>query len=296
MKKIATYLLLILLWIMVVPSCSKDPAGTEEETVEIPSRTYSITTEELSCSRDGIKIYGKLVLPEGRDGRMPVVIFSHGLLGHHTDCLPYAEALARKGYAGYCFDFIGGSLANLSGGSYKQMSILTEMEDLRAVIDMIEKQGFTDKNQIYLAGASQGGLVSAMVAAAQPSRIRGMIQMFPAFNIPELVSSYLFILYKGDVSAMPESTSLLGFTFYKKYVEDAIKVDPYAEIGKYEGPVLIMHGDKDLLVPYSSSEKAVKAYKNATLQKFEGQGHGFDEEGTEKAITSSLEFLTRLNK
>lgn len=277
----------------IVLSCSKDvlPEEPQPEEQKEQRREWSVVTEELHASRDGIDIYGVLLRPEGRAGRLPTIIFSHGLRGHYDDCLPYAEICARKGFACYCFDFIGGALANRSGGSYEEMSILTEIEDLEAVVEMILSKPFTDKEHLFLAGGSQGGLVTAMYAARYPAVPRGLVLLFPAFNIPSLAESLLGVMYGGDLSAVPEKVSVAGFSVYKKYVEDAVGWDPYKTIGNYKGKVMIMHGTKDLLVPLSYSERAANVYPSATLIKLEGQGHGFDEDGTVFAAEQALENL-----
>lgn len=277
----------------IVLSCGKDPLPEEQqpEDQKQERREWSVVTEELHASRGGIDIYGELLRPEGRAGRLPTIIFSHGLRGHYDDCLPYAEICARNGFACYCFDFIGGALANRSGGSYEKMSILTEIEDLEAVVEMILSKPFTDKEHLFLAGGSQGGLVTAMYAGRYPAVPRGLVLLFPAFNIPSLAESLLGVMYGGDLSAVPEKVSVAGFSVYKKYVEDAVGWDPYKTIGNYKGKVMIMHGTKDLLVPLSYSERAANVYPSATLIKLEGQGHGFDEDGTVFAAEQALENL-----
>ncbi len=287
---------LLLALSLVFCCCSRDPLEEEipqEETVE-EVRTWSVTKSELHASRDGIDIYGELLLPEGKEGRMPTVIFCHGLRGHYDDCLPYAEACASKGFACYCFDFIGGALANQSGGSYQDMSVLTEIADLEAVVDMMLGLPTTDRSRLFLAGGSQGGLVSAMVAARNPSLARGLVLLFPAFNIPSLVETVFKSLYDGDWSKVPDKISFAGFSVYKKYAEDAMGWDPYDTIGNYTGKVLILHGTADIVVPVSYSEKAVKTYVNARLEKLKGQGHGFDESGVQTASDTALEFLLPL--
>ena len=47
----------------------------------------------------------------------------------------YAKAMAEMGYVSYCFDFCGGCvIKGKSDGSTTEMSVLTEVKDLEAVI------------------------------------------------------------------------------------------------------------------------------------------------------------------
>lgn len=116
--------------------------------------------------------------------------------------------------------------------------------------------------------------------------------LYPAFNIPDLVR--LYVTLYGGPDNVPDSVSFSGHTFWRKYVLEAFDLYPYELIGKYEGPVLILHGDKDEMVPLSYSEEAIKTYKNASLVVLEGQSHGFSADGRKLAIEYLGEFLPRL--
>ena len=49
------------------------------------------------------------------------------------------------------------------------------------------------------------------------------------------------------------------------YGEDAVSFDIYDVMTAYKGDVLILHGDKDMIVPLSYSERAVEVLENAKL-------------------------------
>ena len=54
--------------------------------------------------------------------------------------------------------------------------------------------------------------------------------------------------------------------------------DVYANIGKYPGDIIILHGTKDFLVDIKYSEQAVEKYPSAILYPIEGASHGFNNE------------------
>ncbi|MDR1735950.1 MAG: alpha/beta hydrolase, partial [Oscillospiraceae bacterium] len=123
-----------------------DDAGNNEMYVQINAqeKTFEITgngsqqdrytVTNLNTERDGLNIYGVSVLPAGyTEGKLPVVIFSHGFLGNNTIQRDIAYAFAERGIASYCFDFCGGSMTSKSDGSFYDLSMLTEVEDLHAV-------------------------------------------------------------------------------------------------------------------------------------------------------------------
>ena len=93
--------------------------------------------EEQSFQRNGMKIYGKLFLPNSVSP-VPLVILSHGFGGNHGGVKGYAAAFAEQGIAAYIFDFIGGGNHIKSDGKMTEMSVLTEAEDLTVILDNLK--------------------------------------------------------------------------------------------------------------------------------------------------------------
>jgi dienelactone hydrolase len=137
-------------------------------------------------AREGRLLKGLLFEPDtyGNDGKYPLVIFSHGLGASFKDIRHHGPGIAESGIACLFFDFYGGGDLSESGGSMKDMSVLTEKEDLLAVLDFALSLPRTDISRIFLMGESQGGLVSAMCAAGRPCQVKGLLLWYPAFSIP----------------------------------------------------------------------------------------------------------------
>lgn len=247
---------------------------------------YEFDVQELFARRNGNNIYGVLYLPRAAGKKLPTVIFSHGFGGNYRVGTPYAEALAKQGYAVYCFDFCGGSQESRSEGSVPEMSIFTEQTDLEAVIAMLGEQPFVDKDNLFLMGTSQGGVVSAMTAAAHKDMIRGVVLFYPAFVLVDDVRRMF-----QHLEDIPDSFFLRWMTVGRIYAESVLDYDIYDAISSYKQSVLILHGDADPVVPLSYSERAVKAYRSARLEIFPGAGHGFSGEDTQRAIDLILTYL-----
>ena len=81
--------------------------------------------------------------------------------------------------------------------------------------------------------------------------------------------------------------------------EKAAKASPITYVSKDAPPFLIMHGDRDMVVPYSQGELFYAALKKAgvdvTFVPVRGAGHGFDT-GRAEAIGTVREFLGRVLK
>ena len=183
----------------------------------------------------------------------------------------YAAAIANMGYATYCFDFCGSCDKSKSDGSTDDMTVFTELEDLRAVVKTVKSLEYVDSSELYLLGSSQGGLVSALLADECPDEFAGMILFYPAFNIPDMVKLLNSSGKWGDLG------NLGGMmTMSEKYINSIKDFDVWSHIGKFSKPVCIIHGTKDIIVPISYSEKAIGLYPSATLNKIEGASHGFN--------------------
>ena len=308
MKKLLWTLLAVL---AVMAGCSKSPlpSSTSPSTPQAPEDTepgYKVTKSGFSASRDNLKIGGYVYTPDGLEGKKPAIILCTGLDATYKETEPYAKAATKLGFVSFCFDFCGGpdeKSTSLSGGKKSDNSVLTELLDLEAVFNYASAREDVDPDNIVLMGGSQGGLVAGLYAARHPSDFKALGLMFPAFNLPDLVrdgvqdalETYGF----SDLSSVPDLPLFFpqeyeGHKFYKKYLVDIMTLYPFEEIGAYKGPVLILHGDADPLVPVSISEQAAELYDIVDFYVLNGQGHGFNSEGTAKAIEYMEEFLSAM--
>lgn len=255
---------------------------------ELPADSCVIDSTVVYSQRDGKKIYGVMYFNAISSKSKPAVILSHSSSLTHEAMAGYAKMLAEKDYAAYCFDFCGGSANSKSDGSTDEMTIFTEVDDLKAVVKTIKEQNFVEKDKIFLLGSSQGGLVSALLAEELGKEISGLILFYPAYNIPEMVA--MFGSFGSGFGSDFGSDFVSGFGsdfgsgfgsmfggMSTTFVESLKDYDVWEHVGKYPNPVCIIHGTNDFIVPISYSEKAATLYPNATLHKIDGATHGFNE-------------------
>ena len=166
-----------------------------------------LKTTVFTCKRDDLTISGTEYLPlDLKEGdRLPIAIVSHGFMANQETTKKYAQHLARLGYAAYCYDFNGGSaLKNLSSGKTTDMSVLTEVKDLEAVIAYTSSLAYTDEAHILLMGCSQGGFVSALTAAKHPELAEKLVLFYPALCIPDDARAGKMMTAKFDPKNIPE--------------------------------------------------------------------------------------------
>lgn len=279
-KKNALRTVLLLLLTVLIVSGTAGCAGADPG---------AFRTEDCLMERAGQRIYGKLYLPETAESPLPLIILSHGLGSNHRIMEPYAERFAQNGFAACVFDYIGGSEESLSDGSMKDMSVLTEAEDLRYVLDRFRGDSRFMQNGIFLFGGSQGAFISAYLAGTRPKDTAGLILLYPAFNLPEVCRR------KIPASGNLPDTAVIGkHTVGRRYLKDIMTFDIYTVLGRYAGPALLFHGTADPYVPLQYSRRAVKVLTDAELITVEGAGHGFKGEDLERTARLSVAFVLRV--
>ena len=217
-----------------------------DQTEQEAAMTTGYETREIHVDKEGMDIYGVVHIPSGTEGKMPTVIMSHELGATLDRVKGYGEALAEEGYVTVCFDFCGGGWASRSDGELLDMSVLTEKADLESVLEEVKQWDFVDTGSIYLMGNSQGGLVAALTAAEHKEEIRAVILIYPAFCIYDDVHEMF-----DSQEEIPETHSLLGLRLGKRYFVDIWDQEPYERIKEYGKNILLIHGDRDSIVPIS---------------------------------------------
>lgn len=256
-----------------------------------PTVQEPFTETVFQCKRGNLTIRGTEYRPAGE--HLPVAIVSHGFMAFQDTVRHYAKALARMGYCAYCFDFCGGCVAKgKSDGKTTEMSVLTEVQDLEAVIDYVQGLPYTGTG-LLLMGCSQGGFVSALVAAKHPDTVSQLVLFYPALCIPDDARAGKMMFAKFDPQNIPEQLRCGPMKLGRCYPAAVIDMDPFREISPYTGPVLIVHGTKDKIVHVDYSKRAAAVYANAELHLIEDGAHGFKRKHNGIAIAHLKEFASQ---
>lgn len=240
--------------------------------------------KELKIEHDGRCNDGVFYIPDA--DTYPLIIMSHGYNGHASDFEKAGPFFAEHGIGVISYTFCGGTTRDTSGFPTTSMTLFTEKEDLLAVLRLAQSYKEVQKDSIFLFGASQGGMISALVAAEVEEEIRGLILQYPALCIPDDWNTHF-----KDEKDIPEQMDLWGMDLGHDFFATLRDFRVYETITTYKRPVLVMHGDQDAVVPVSYGIEAAGRYKNARLEIFHGEGHGFSAEGEKTMQEMVLAFI-----
>jgi acetyl esterase/lipase len=262
------------------------PALAGQPPMALPEGVKALRNLEYATA-SGRPLLLDLYLPENAPGKLPVVVWIHGgaWIGGSKDGCP-AVPMTARGYA----------VASISYRFSNVAPFPAQIHDCKAAIRWLRanaKQHNLDPDHIGVWGASAGGHLVAMLGTSggvkelegdegnldQPSRVQAVCDWFGPTDLLQMAAT------TADRKAFPPSGSpdspeskLVGGPLLENK-DKAAKASPLTYVNKDCPPFLIMHGDKDALVPLSQSELLCEALKkagaDATLHVVKGAGHGF---------------------
>ncbi len=256
---------------------------TEEEETEPP--TIPVTEvrviRNIEYARvDGIPLKLDMYVPDTPVMEpMPVVVFIHGGGWQTGDKYPgKAEILARRGFLGISINYRLSDVATFPAA----------VEDCKCAIRWVrahaEKYG-ADPEKIGIWGGSAGGhLVMMLGCADETAGLEGNSGWGAYSSRVQAVCSYYG---PSDFAIMGEYTERTDFTVESKFLGGTkeeipdvyVKASPVTYVSADDPPLLMVHGDKDIVVGLKQSEAMLEAYKEtgleATLITVKNAGHGF---------------------
>lgn len=240
-----------------------------------------------------------LTLPDGFDtetDNCPLVILMHGIFSskNFTPMPTIAKQLAKEGIASIRFNF-GGHWS--SEGKMELMTIEKEIADALAMWEYACSLPYVSK--IGLLGHSQGGVVASMTAGriaamgdtAKP--LYGLALLAPASVLKNACRNGGLFDAKFNPADPPEYVRCFGMMkLGREYLLSTQQLDIYGTAEAYSGPVRIIHGSNDRLVPMWCSEDFKKTYGEAAeLLVVDGENHRLSKR-TKEVAKLVVEFFT----
>ena len=218
---------------------------------------------------------------------MPLIVWIHGgafRMGSKEDRLPFE--MLELGYA----------IASLNYRLSQHALFPAQIEDCKAAVRWLRAHADTyglDPSRFASWGESAGGHLAAMLGTTgheaaldvgehleQSSRVQAVLDFFGPTDFLQMDAHRLPEGMVHDTADSPES-ELVGGLIQERPTEVA-RANPVTYVTSEAPPFLIVHGDRDPLVPYHQSTLLADALKVAgvpvTFYTVVGAGHGgFDD-------------------
>lgn len=254
-------------------------------------------TDRLQIKGPSGCISAEMLLPRAFDkehSRCELVILMHGFLGS-MKAAPLgflSRMLVKHGYGVLRFDFDG---YGKSDGAQQENTVPKMIEDAKAVWKYASDLSYVD--QIILLGHLQGGVVAGILAgrlekAGTPPA--ALIQLAPASILKEYASKGRFFSVRCNPKNPPETINVYGFKMGREYILSAQTLPIKEESSWYTGPVCLIHGTWDKIVPLRCSKEYDALYRNRELHIISGTEHLFlfHRHIVRRLIIEFLAFLT----
>ena len=238
----------------------------------------------------------KVSLPAGFDpqtDRCPMVILMHGIFSSkdYNPMPSIARGLAKAGIASIRFDFNG---HGKSEGRMQDMTVEKEIADAMAIWEYAKALPYV--TEISMLGHSQGGVVASMTAgrlADKGETVKALVLIAPGAVIKDACQGGRFFNARFDPADPPEYIRCWGIMkLGRDYLLSTQELDIYGKASAYKGPVRILHGTKDSIVPMWCSEKYLETYGGqAELIEVEGENHTISRRRKE-VVGKVVEFFT----
>jgi acetyl esterase/lipase len=206
------------------------------------------------------------------------------------NALPMFRPLLDKGFTVFA----------VRHGSSPKFTVPEAVDDVRRSVRFIRQNAErykVDPERLGVFGGSAGGHLSLILGttaddgvsdATDPvlktsSRVAAVVAYFPPTDLREFVK--------------PESPYYKQFPALQFDAERAPDMSPLLQVSEGDAPTLLVHGDKDELVPIAHSHNIVAAFEEhdvaCELLVIEGAAHGFRGDDNRRAVEALVGWFER---
>ncbi|NUZ11148.1 S9 family peptidase [Pseudoalteromonas sp. McH1-7] len=225
-------------------------------------------------SFDGEQIQGWYITPPNFDPQKqyPLLLEIHG--GPHLAYGPHFSAeLQRYAAQGYVVFYDNHRGSSSYGERFAMLlkykySSKEDFADHNSGVDAMIAKGFIDKDNLFIAGGSAGGIATAYAI--------GLTNRFNAAVVVKPVINWLSKVLSADSGLGQIPTQFPGMPW--EHVDHYWQRSPLSLVGNVTTPTMLMTGEEDLRTPMAETEQFYQALKlrkvDSVMVKIPGAPHG----------------------
>jgi pimeloyl-ACP methyl ester carboxylesterase len=267
-----------------------DCTGSEQQKLAaLASRTF--WGQRLEINLQEVSLAANLHLPPPEltaqsQAPVPVVIMLHGLGGNRHEAsgnfIKAAATLALRRFVVLRFDFRG---SGETGGTTRSITLAKQIEDTGHVIDFVKRDlaqipdmPLLDHSKLTLLGLSMGALTAAAVSGRRED-VHSLVLWQPPYDLTQTMARLFGPLSTTKVRArgyFQAGMLELSEEFFTCLENFSIA----REVRSFDGPVLIINGKKDTVVPPETAKQWMEAFQQADLRvsMIDGADHAFTQD------------------
>lgn len=257
------------------------------------------TSTDITVMNGARAIPATVVLPDG-DGPFPAVVMNHGHGGGRQEGGGFprlAKALADAGIATIRMDFAGsGDSTEPFTDGYMSNMIADSNASLAYLLDNYP----VDAERLGVFGYSMGGRIALTIAGTPDNPYKAVGLLAPSANWGDELLQGFFGGPEEYQRLYAEASTDKGYADYttpygqqqqlgKVWFDELIASKPLDAISAYSGPMLVVHGDKDTVVPADVNEAVVAAYPAASIVLVPDADHGYGFYSDQPEVTALVD-------
>lgn len=229
-------------------------------------------------SYDGTPLEGTYASGDPACGTMALLV--HGITSSRDEFGLFsrlADYLTKKGVPSFRFDY---RCHGKSERPIEDMTLAGIVNDIEAAATVGLAQA--GASRLHVVGMSFGGGVSAFWAARTEKAVLSVVLLAPVIDYEEDILGQHGALVEGrlkeDAAATLQRKGYLkmdGVRYGRALLNELRFISGAEGLGRLKCESLIIHGDADSVVPYTSSERFVRLNPRCALVNVPGTDHGF---------------------
>lgn len=257
------------------------------------------TSVEVTITNGARAVPATVVVPDG-EGPFAAVVMNHGHGGGRQENGGFgkvAKALADKGILTIRMDFPG------SGDSKEKFTegyLSNMISDSNASLAYVLDNYAVDESRLGIFGYSMGGRIALTIGAGTDNPYKAIGLLAPSADWgQEMMVGFLggqaeydrLYAESGGEKGYAEFLTQWGQTqqLSRQWFDDMIASKPLELAGSFKGPMIVVHGDKDVVVPAAVNEAVIAAYPEASLVVVPEADHGYGFYSDQPDVTALVE-------